>query len=429
MSHWLLYFFLSGLVASPDAFISRDISRIAYREDPKVVELGVNSLKRLYFNTPSLIEQLETNTDLQLALRDLFLLEHSVPETAMLLAAEMIADLKLLSPMEDVFVQLMGANKWSLVQRAFRQHVVKYNQPIPILLQQELIRLDRVLESRELTIQLHHPLLAEFLLQRALAEARVDWLYGIPLVAAMDEVAKDFSAQLQIPPAPTTLSSTLEYSGESPRIRIVWSDSGLYEQGYQLFRARDGRPYELLKELGIDEVSYLDSAVEVGKAYRYRIIARGTKRHSEGVETVEILVVTRPDDYVEEADPVIEPPRWPARKTFRELIPGLIVLSVEGEAHPPTFESLIQVMREGEILNSRALLDRLANILTKSVFDSQPPTTSLILQLLVEADRRATSALSDYSLPQSQRAQTSSAMRNQLATIRRSFEDPEPVSP
>jgi hypothetical protein len=83
----------------------------------------------------------------------------------------------------------------------------------------------------------------------------------------------------QAPPAdpPSLTAQPVECGG----VRLTWSpvlDAG----GYTVERAEPGAPFTSLAELGGTDLSYVDTDVEPGRAYRYRVLAENSAGASPG---------------------------------------------------------------------------------------------------------------------------------------------------
>ncbi|MFA5185894.1 MAG: fibronectin type III domain-containing protein [Patescibacteria group bacterium] len=73
-----------------------------------------------------------------------------------------------------------------------------------------------------------------------------------------------------LPTAPGDLSAT---STNPQSVSIAWTDTSANENGFRLERADDPGTFQGLTSLPPNSSSYVDSSVQPGKAYRYRIFA------------------------------------------------------------------------------------------------------------------------------------------------------------
>ena len=72
------------------------------------------------------------------------------------------------------------------------------------------------------------------------------------------------------PAAPSDLAAALQ---AGPQISLAWTDNATDETGFVVERATDGVNFSVLANLGMDTISYVDSTVQAGGTYDYRVAA------------------------------------------------------------------------------------------------------------------------------------------------------------
>ncbi len=72
-----------------------------------------------------------------------------------------------------------------------------------------------------------------------------------------------------VPNAPENLNITVNAAD----FFFTWDDMSDNEEGFRVYRSMFGEPFELIAELGADEVEFNDGAVEMGIVYTYYVVS------------------------------------------------------------------------------------------------------------------------------------------------------------
>jgi predicted phage tail protein len=95
--------------------------------------------------------------------------------------------------------------------------------------------------------------------------------YAFPVftVQSVSDVL-DTTAPPAAPAAPSGLTAELQ---AGPQVSLLWTDNATDETGFVIERADNGGAFSILANVGVDSVSYVDTAVTAGNSYDYRVAA------------------------------------------------------------------------------------------------------------------------------------------------------------
>ncbi len=92
---------------------------------------------------------------------------------------------------------------------------------------------------------------------------------------------------LNPPPAPTNLTATLQ---AGPQVSLNWQDNANNETGFVVERATGGGAFAQIATVGANVTTYLDTTVQLGTTYTYRVAAVNNVGASVYSNTVQVTV-------------------------------------------------------------------------------------------------------------------------------------------
>jgi FtsP/CotA-like multicopper oxidase with cupredoxin domain len=105
---------------------------------------------------------------------------------------------------------------------------------------------------------------------------------------------QSISAQLDVaglPAAPTNLTAALQ---AGPQVRLTWTDNANNETGFIIERAIGAGAFAQIGTVGANTTTYVDTTVQAGTTYRYRVAAVNVAGNSPYSNTVQVFVPAPP---------------------------------------------------------------------------------------------------------------------------------------
>jgi FtsP/CotA-like multicopper oxidase with cupredoxin domain len=129
---------------------------------------------------------------------------------------------------------------------------------------------------------------------RVVARNTVGWTGGVYPTVNADSV----SATIAAIPTPSNLTASLQANGTGVQVRLSWTDNNTNETGYVVQRSTDGVTFTQIAtpgpHSGSGAVTYIDTTVEFGVTYTYRVAAVTPFGTSGSSNTAQVVVPAQP---------------------------------------------------------------------------------------------------------------------------------------